>query len=36
MKACGMLAKEAGLSDERRVFFTKDDPEPGWLVHATQ
>ena len=31
MKACGVLANEAGLTDERRVFFTGDDPEPGWL-----
>jgi hypothetical protein len=31
MKACGVLANEAGLTDERRVFFTKDDREPGWL-----
>lgn len=31
MKACEVLAKEAGLTDERRVFFSADDPEPGWL-----
>ena len=29
MKACGVLAHEAGLTDKRRVFFTADDPEPG-------
>lgn len=32
MKVCGMLAKEAGLTDERRVFFTRGrDPKEGWL-----
>lgn len=31
MQACSVLANAAGLTDERRVFFTKDDPEPGWL-----
>jgi len=35
MKACGMLAKEAGLSDERRVFFTAEEPEPGILTGWT-
>ncbi len=32
MKSCGLLANEAGLTDERRVFFTKGrDPKAGWL-----
>ena len=32
MKSCGVLANEAGLTDERRVFFTeKGGPKAGWL-----
>lgn len=32
MKLCGVLANEAGLTDERRVFFTGGgDPKEGWL-----
>lgn len=32
MKSCGALANKAGLTDERRVFFSaKGDPKAGWL-----
>lgn len=32
MKSCGVLANEAGLTDERRVFFLEDDlKKEGWL-----
>jgi len=32
MKSCGALANEAGLTDERRVFFLGDDDlKAGWL-----
>ena len=32
MKSCGVLANEAGLTDERRSFFLEDDHlKEGWL-----
>lgn len=32
MKSCGVLANEAGLTEERRVFFSGDDDKStGWL-----
>lgn len=33
MKSCGVLASEAGLTDEQRVFFSEDDElSAGWLA----
>ncbi|MGQ3300168.1 hypothetical protein [Reyranella sp.] len=32
MKSCGILANQAGLTEERRVFFSEDDDlTTGWL-----
>ncbi len=32
MKSCGALANAAGLTEERRIFFSDgDDPKQGWL-----
>lgn len=33
MKSCGVLANEAGLTDDHRVFFSEDDESSaGWLA----